>query len=81
MEAAFTKLFNSLDDILLDSPNARDVFQEFVQRAVAGGFLDVTVVEKLEDSDRALNSEPEKIIKIKAKIADIVRDFFPSCSA
>lgn len=77
MGAGVRKLYNSLNDVLVDCPHARPLLREFVQFAVAGSFLDAQLANRLEAEQEQLR-DAEKVTTLKKRIKDTVEEFFSS---
>lgn len=77
MAASVRKLYNSLSDLVVDTPNARTLLREHVQFAVAAGFLDATLATQMEAEQEAL-ADTNKVSELKAKIKSIVKEFYRS---
>ena len=77
MGAGIRKLYNSLADLLVDTPHAKIQLREHVQFLAAGGFLDASLAKQLEDEQQAL-SDAAKVAELKRRIDAIVLDFFAS---
>eukprot|EP00823_Brevimastigomonas_motovehiculus_P008661 TRINITY_DN79_c0_g1_i2.p1 TRINITY_DN79_c0_g1~~TRINITY_DN79_c0_g1_i2.p1 ORF type:complete len:483 (-),score=149.52 TRINITY_DN79_c0_g1_i2:223-1644(-) len=75
MSAGWTKLYHSLPDLLIDSPNARTLAKACTEQAVKLGFLDEKVAKKLLEGDAAL-SDTKNALAAKAKIDTIVSDYY-----
>lgn len=74
LKAGLTKVFNNLDDILVDAPNARDMIREFTDFAISNNLLDSKVVMELEEEVELL-SNATVVTAAKTSISDICRDF------
>lgn len=75
--AGVRKLYERLDDLIVDAPNAKVLLREHIQFAVAGGFLDAGLAKKLEEEHDAL-ADTAKVAATKSKIDSIVTEFFAS---
>jgi hypothetical protein len=54
-------LYNQLDDLVVDSPNARKVVAEHAQRAADFGFLNEAVSDRSTDLTRIFVRPPHSI--------------------
>lgn len=77
MTKGFRKLFNVIDELAVDAPNARVILFEFVGHGRAAGYLDSEAVAAMENEAVYL-SEPEKSATWKKTIKDIVQEYFVS---
>lgn len=63
MVKGFARVVESLDDLALDIPNAKSLFQCFVPKAISEGWLDASFLKSsIEDGegqaeDKSLNTE------------------------
>lgn len=72
--AGFRKIFNNLDDILVDVPNARSLIQEFTDSAISQHLVASTDIMAMEEEVQFL-ADHEAVASIKTKISSLVRDF------
>lgn len=77
MTKGFRKLFNVVDELVVDAPNARVILFEFVGHGRAAGYLESEAVAAMENEAVYL-SEPEKLVTWKKVIKDIVQEYFVS---
>jgi len=75
MTMGFRKLFNAIDELCLDAPNARAILFEFVGHGRAAGYLDTEAVAAMENEAVYL-SEPEKLATWKKAIKGILQEYF-----
>lgn len=73
----FTKLYNSLDELMIDFPTCKKTLSDFVGHAIAAGYLDGGDAAKLEKE--ALFLENQEIFnKTKAQIREAITEYFTS---
>lgn len=72
--AGFSKVFNNLDDIVVDSPNARQLIREFTDFAISSNMIDSKCIMELEEEVEFL-SDQAAVTSGKSAISDICRDF------
>ena len=77
MTKGFRKLFNVIDELAVDAPNARVILFEFVGHGRAAGYLESEAMATMENEAVYL-SEPEKLARSKKAIKDIVEEYFVS---
>jgi len=77
MTKGFRKLFNVIDELAVDAPNARVILFEFVGHARAAGYLDSNAAAAMENEAVYL-SESEKLVTWKKTIKDIIQEYFVS---
>jgi len=77
MTKGFRKLFNVIDELAVDAPNARVILFEFVGHGRAAGYLDSDAVAAMENEAVYL-SEPEKLVSWKKNIKDLIQEYFVS---
>jgi len=77
MTKGFRKLFNVIDELAVDAPNARVILFEFVGHGRAAGYLDSAAIAAME-TEAVFLSEPEKMATWKKSIKDIVQEYFVS---
>jgi hypothetical protein len=72
---SFTKLYSSIDELLIDCPSARTLLEEFIKSAVDKGFLEQQSATQILDTDKALNSDPKQTLKIKSQLKTAITEF------
>ena len=71
------QLYNQLDDLCVDSPNARKIVAEHAQRAVDFGILNAQAAKRLAEADAAVHTHDAKAVAaLKAKMKAAVREYF-----
>ncbi|KVH98970.1 uncharacterized protein LOC112514626 [Cynara cardunculus var. scolymus] len=78
MVKGFARLRESLDDLALDIPSAKSLFESLVQHAVADGWLDVLFVNSLGEGVLMEAEDDEKLRRYKEEIVTIIHEYFLS---
>ncbi|KAJ9567797.1 hypothetical protein OSB04_003763 [Centaurea solstitialis] len=78
MVKGFSRLRESLDDLALDIPSAKSLFESLVEHAVADGWLDVSFVNSLGEGALMEAEDDEKLRRYKAEIVTIIHEYFLS---
>lgn len=78
MVKGFARLRESLDDLALDIPSAKSLFESLVQHAVADGWLDVSFVNTLGEGMLMEAEDDEKLRRYKEEIVTIIHEYFLS---
>jgi hypothetical protein len=73
--ASIRKLYNQINDLMIDCPSALPIIRESVSYLVTSGELNSSVEIECEKSIKA-QSNPEQLSQIKAKAKDIFTEFF-----
>ncbi|KAJ8771254.1 hypothetical protein K2173_026431 [Erythroxylum novogranatense] len=73
----FARFAESLDDLALDVPSAKALFQSIVPRAVADGWLDQSFLKSSGEDVQSLG-EDEKLRKYKEESVAIIHEYFHS---
>ncbi|KAI7727430.1 hypothetical protein M8C21_020435 [Ambrosia artemisiifolia] len=77
MNKGFTRLHDSLDDLVLDIPSAKSLFESLVQLAVTDSWLDSSFVNSQGDGNAA-EAEDENLRRYKKEIVTIIHEYFLS---
>ncbi|XP_062026150.1 MA3 DOMAIN-CONTAINING TRANSLATION REGULATORY FACTOR 1 [Rosa rugosa] len=77
MAKGFSRLAESLDDLSLDIPSAKTLFQSLVPKAISEGWLDDSFVESLGE-DGEVQDGDEKVRQYKKEIVSIIHEYFLS---
>ncbi|KNA05937.1 hypothetical protein SOVF_185750 [Spinacia oleracea] len=77
MIKGFYRVEESLDDLSLDIPSARSLFQSFVPRAISEGWLDASFTKLTTDGDFPKHND-EKLKRYKEEIVTIIHEYFLS---
>lgn len=77
MAKGFARLEESLDDLALDIPSARNLFQSIVPVAISEGWLDASFMKSLGEDGR-VQQEDEKVKRYKEEVVTIIHEYFLS---
>lgn len=77
MTKGFARLAESLDDLALDIPSAKKLFQSLVPKAISEGWLDASFM-KSSSEDGQGQTEDIKLRKYKGEIVTIIHEYFLS---
>lgn len=77
MAKGFSRLAESLDDLALDIPSAKTLFQSLVPKAISQGWLDDSFMESLGE-DGAVQDGDEKVRQYKKEIVSVIHEYFLS---
>lgn len=77
MYQGFKKLFNQIEDLVLDFPRAKVVLKEFLAHSQGAGYLGPKEGAELEASMDALE-DAETVRLIKRQVASIIEEYFDS---
>lgn len=77
MVKGFSRLAESLDDLALDIPSAKALFQSFVPKAISEGWLDASLTKPAAE-DGEIQVEDEKVRKYKKEAVTIIHEYFLS---
>jgi len=77
MVKGFSRLEEVLDDLALDIPSAKTLFQTMVSKAISKGLLDSSFL-KPSSKDGDFVVEDEKVRKYKKEVATIIHEYFLS---
>ncbi|GER38470.1 MA3 domain-containing family protein [Striga asiatica] len=81
MVKGFSRLSESLDDLALDIPSAKTMFQTIVPRAVSEGWLDSSFAKAASNEvggDRNPDENDEKLRRYKKEVVTIIHEYFHS---
>ncbi|KAJ4865925.1 MA3 domain-containing protein [Raphanus sativus] len=79
MAKGFSRLEESFDDLSLDIPSAKALFESIVPRAIAGGWLDQDAfIKGVSDQNGDLPIEDEKLRRYKKDVVTIIQEYFLS---
>ncbi|PIN25523.1 Neoplastic transformation suppressor Pdcd4/MA-3, contains MA3 domain [Handroanthus impetiginosus] len=78
MVKGFTRLAESLDDLALDIPSAKTLFQSFVPRAISEGWLDASFLKSTEEDGEKSDQPDEKLRHYKKEVVTIIHEYFLS---
>ncbi|XP_022885348.1 uncharacterized protein LOC111401719 [Olea europaea var. sylvestris] len=78
MVKGFTRLAESLDDLALDIPSAKTLFQTLVPQAISEGWLDASYLQPLGENGEKPNKNDEKLFRYKEEVVTIIHEYFLS---
>ncbi|KAL2932617.1 Programmed cell death protein 4 [Bienertia sinuspersici] len=78
MIKGFYRVEESLDDLSLDIPSARSLFQSLVPRAISEGWLDASFSKPTPEDGHFPEHDPEKVKRYKEEIVAIIHEYFLS---
>ncbi|CAI9112942.1 OLC1v1013457C3 [Oldenlandia corymbosa var. corymbosa] len=78
MVKGFVRLSESLDDLALDIPSAKTLFQALVPVAISEGWLDASFLKSSSKDGEARDKEDEKLKRYKAEVVTIIHEYFLS---
>ncbi|MBA0604419.1 hypothetical protein Godav_017080, partial [Gossypium davidsonii] len=77
MVKGFARLAESLDDLALDIPSAKTLFQSIVPKAISEGWLDASFT-KSSCEDGEGQSEEKRLRRYKEEVVTIIHEYFLS---
>uniref|UniRef100_A0A5B7ACP2 Putative programmed cell death protein 4 n=1 Tax=Davidia involucrata TaxID=16924 RepID=A0A5B7ACP2_DAVIN len=78
MVKGFARLAESLDDLALDIPAAKTLFQSLVPRAIAEGWLDASFLKSSGENGEVGDKDDEKVRRYKEEVVTIIHEYFLS---
>ncbi|CAI9753995.1 unnamed protein product [Fraxinus pennsylvanica] len=78
MVKGFTRLAESLDDLALDIPSAKTLFQTFVSQAISEGWLDASYLKPLGENGEKPDKNDENLFRYKEEVVTIIHEYFLS---
>ncbi|KAL9261966.1 MA3 DOMAIN-CONTAINING TRANSLATION REGULATORY FACTOR 1-like protein [Drosera capensis] len=78
MAKGFSRLEESLDDLSLDIPSAKSLFQTLVPKAVSEGWLDSSFLNGSFENGELPPQDDEKLRKYKEEVVTMIREYFMS---
>ncbi|GAB2213350.1 hypothetical protein Drorol1_Dr00021382 [Drosera rotundifolia] len=78
MAKGFSRLEESLDDLSLDIPSAKSLFQTLVPKAVSEGWLDSSFLNSSFENGELPLQDDEKLKKYKEEVVTMIREYFMS---
>ncbi|KAG9153621.1 hypothetical protein Leryth_008551 [Lithospermum erythrorhizon] len=76
MAKGFSRLSDSLDDLALDIPNAKTLYQSLVPLAIGEGWLDASYANSFGDGQ--VPNDAEKVRRYKEEAVSIIHEYFLS---
>jgi hypothetical protein len=77
MAKGFSRLAESLDDLALDIPSAKTLYQSLLPKAITEGWLDATFVTSMGE-DGEVQKDNENVRRYKEEAVTIIREYFLS---
>ncbi|KAK6920592.1 Initiation factor eIF-4 gamma, MA3 [Dillenia turbinata] len=78
MSKGFARLAESLDDLALDIPSAKSLFDSLVPRAISEGWLDASFFKPSGVDGDIPNGDDEKVKRFKEEVVTIIHEYFLS---
>lgn len=78
MVKGFSRLEESLEDLSLDIPSAKTLFQSIIPIAISEGWLDSSYVNSSNEDGELKNKESEKMRRYKEEAVIIIHEYFLS---
>lgn len=78
MLKGFARLAESLDDLALDIPSAKTLFQSLVHQAISEGWLDPSFLKFSSEDGKVHDAEYEKLRRYKEQCVTIIHEYFLS---
>lgn len=78
MVKGFSRLEESLEDLSLDIPSAKALFQSIIPIAISEGWLDSSYVNSSNEDGELKNKESEKMRRYKEEAVIIIHEYFLS---
>lgn len=78
MVKGFSRLEESLEDLSLDIPSAKALFQSIIPIAISEGWLDSSYVNSSNEDGELKNKESEKMKRYKEEAVIIIHEYFLS---
>ncbi|XP_052176666.1 MA3 DOMAIN-CONTAINING TRANSLATION REGULATORY FACTOR 1-like [Diospyros lotus] len=78
MVKGFARLAESLDDLSLDIPSAKSLFQSLVPRAISEGWLDESFFKFSDENGDVENQDDGKVRRYKEEAVTIIHEYFLS---
>lgn len=74
----FCRVQESLDDLSLDIPSAKSIFNSLTQKAVSEKWLDPSFISSASTNGEVLDSEHAKLRRYKEEVVTIIHEYFLS---
>ncbi|KAH7866373.1 hypothetical protein Vadar_019533 [Vaccinium darrowii] len=78
MAKGFSRLAESLDDLALDIPSAKSLFESLVPKAISEGWLDESFLRSSFENGDVENKDDEKVRRYKEEVVTIIHEYFLS---
>ncbi|XP_062225953.1 MA3 DOMAIN-CONTAINING TRANSLATION REGULATORY FACTOR 4-like [Phragmites australis] len=78
MSKGFSRLAESVDDLSLDIPTAKTLFDKLVSTAISEGWLDASLSKSAAPEEEMQNASGEKLKRFKEESGHIIQEYFLS---
>ncbi|KAK3005720.1 hypothetical protein RJ639_016705 [Escallonia herrerae] len=78
MVKGFSRFAESLDDLALDIPTAKELFQSLVPQAISEGWLDASFFKFSSEHGEVQDKDHEKLRRYKEEVVTIIHEYFHS---
>ncbi|KAH6770531.1 MA3 domain-containing protein [Perilla frutescens var. hirtella] len=78
MVKGFSRFAESLDDLALDIPSAKKIFQSLVPRAISEGWLDASFLKSSAEDGVKPDENDDKLRRYKKEVVTIIHEYFHS---
>ncbi|KAK3017847.1 hypothetical protein RJ639_004539 [Escallonia herrerae] len=78
MVKGFSRFAESLDDLALDIPTAKELFQSLVPQAISQGWLDASFFKFSSEHGEVQDKDHEKLRRYKEEVVTIIHEYFHS---
>ncbi|GAB4851036.1 Peptide chain release factor 1, mitochondrial [Ancistrocladus abbreviatus] len=78
MAKGFSRLEDSLDDLSLDIPSAKSLYQSLVPRGISEGWLDPSFLKTTAEDGKLPHQDDEKVKSYKEEAVTVIREYFLS---
>ncbi|KAI3464180.1 hypothetical protein Pfo_020843 [Paulownia fortunei] len=78
MMKGFARLAESLDDLALDIPSAKNIFQSLVPQAISQGWLDASYLKSSGEDGLKPDTNDDKLRRYKEEVVTIIHEYFHS---
>ncbi|KAF8399858.1 hypothetical protein HHK36_015729 [Tetracentron sinense] len=78
MVKGFGRLAESLDDLSLDIPSAKSLFQSLVPKAISEGWMDASYLKSSGEDGELIDEDDEKMRRFKEEVVTIIHEYFLS---
>ncbi|MQM01319.1 hypothetical protein Taro_034072 [Colocasia esculenta] len=78
MAKGFARLSESLDDLSLDIPSAKSIFQLLVPKAISEGWLEPSFLKSIAANGDNVEEKDEKVRRYKEEVVAIINEYFLS---
>ncbi|KAK9277981.1 hypothetical protein L1049_027797 [Liquidambar formosana] len=78
MVKGFARLAESLDDLALDIPSAKSLYQLLVPKAISEGWLDASILKTSAEDREGQDEDDKKVRRYKEEAVTIIHEYFLS---